>query len=161
MARRTPKRRLYAYVLCSILSILSIASTHSVLRIWCIFVADGFVSVWSYYVVPVSDRIILVPPSQSHMQMISCSCTNHSSTLVLISSKSNYVLVPQMGSTSIQTSPRIKLLMQNPRKWTPKHVDAAKTKVIENARAEDLFGLDLIPSDGDPGMIHAFFIWLP
>lgn len=51
--------------------------------------------------------------------------------------------------------------MQNPRKWTPKHVDAAKTKVIENARAEDLFGLDLIPSDGDPGMIHAFFIWLP
>lgn len=61
----------------------------------------------------------------------------------------------------MQSTSDIAYLMQKPKKWTFKHLDAARAKVINNVTAEELFGQDYVPVDGDPGtMLKAAIVML-
>ena len=58
------------------------------------------------------------------------------------------------ASMSASSSSDLTLLLQKPRKWTHKHLEAARVKICENVTMEELLGQGYIPLDGDPGMGH-------
>lgn len=58
------------------------------------------------------------------------------------------------ASVSASSSSDLALLLQKARKWTHKHLEAARVKISENVTMEDLLGQEYIPHDGDPGMGH-------
>ena len=45
----------------------------------------------------------------------------------------------------------VRMLLQPPRKWTLKHLEVARLKLIDNALPAEIVG-DFVPKDGDAGM---------
>lgn len=62
------------------------------------------------------------------------------------------------ASVSAWSSSDLALFLQKARKWTHKHLEAARVKISENVTMEDLLGQEYIPLDGDPGMGHPWSI---
>lgn len=46
------------------------------------------------------------------------------------------------------------LLLQKPNRWTARHLEVARVRVIQDVSAAELLG-DFYPEDGDPGERHA------
>lgn len=45
----------------------------------------------------------------------------------------------------------VRMLLESPRKWTLKHLEVAKLKLLDNVLPADIAG-DFVPKDGDAGI---------
>lgn len=48
--------------------------------------------------------------------------------------------------------PNASILLQKAKRWTSQHLDVARVKTVDSLSAEEIFGTEYVPADGDTGM---------